>query len=141
VTGHEFTTFYVPIVPTLRGEPAPAAVGLLATSSRDVYVERLDDHTLSLEVERGWLHGTGERIARDTTPFVVDEGIQRPGFTAYVRAVTADGRPETVDFVFDEVLEHRSTRLLYFEEGSIELFSPPPIGEVVTLESNLPGIR
>lgn len=140
VNGHEFTTFYAPVVPAVRGEPAPGRIGLLATSNRDVHVERLDGNTLRLEVDGGWLLSAGERIARDTTPFSVGEEVRRPGFLARVLRITEDGRPATVEFVFDEVLEHPSTRFLYFDEGRIVPFEPPAEGEVHTLEANLPAI-
>jgi len=138
VNGHEFTTFYAPVVPTLSGDPAPGRIGLLATSSRDVHVLRTDERSLELEVEGGWLLAAGERIARDATPFQVGEQVDRPGFSAEVLEITPDGRPARVAFVFDEVLEHPSTRLLYFRDGAIELFEPGSVGSSQTLESNLP---
>ncbi|MCP4808092.1 MAG: hypothetical protein GY913_31450 [Proteobacteria bacterium] len=140
VNGMEFSTFYVTLMPQVEGRQGPEAIGLLAPMFRDVTLTGVDEHTLDIHVDQGWLLATGERIARDATPFEVGETIDRPGFQARVDEVTADGRPLDVRFTFDRPLDDPEHVWMCWLDGLVSPCSPPSPGETLTLAATLPSI-
>jgi hypothetical protein len=113
------------------GVPHPKHVNWLATASSDVKVTRLDEHTLRIEPERGFLYSAPEQHYRgDTRSLPAGSRVELTVFTATVVSTLPDGRPKAVDFRFAHSLEDGAKlRVVSFENGSLETTSAPKVGE------------
>ncbi len=138
VNGEAFSTFYMAVLPPATGRNGPARTGILAPIVRRVEVTRTGERALEVRVDQGWLASTSERIVRDDTPFVVGQSIRRPGFTAEVLELTADGRPLRMRFTLES---DPDLRLWCWEDGRFQPFELPALGETRALEPSLPDIR
>jgi hypothetical protein len=139
----------------LSGGPVPPRAHVLGSGLMPVHVERPDARTLVLRAEGGYLPAPGsvgrngappapldqhhilgifDRLYRDGA-FVPGTRIPMAGVTVEVAAVTADGRPLTVVFRFDETLEHPGYRWLRGRDGGFVPFDVPAVGASVNLGS------
>jgi len=136
VSGQEFPVAYTPIVRWVEGVPAPRRTALLASFASDNRVVRLDERTLLIEPERGFLADGSDRLERSLDPpFTVGDRIAMPDFTAEVRTVTDDGRPRSVVFRFNRPLEDPQYRWLKWGEQGAEAFELPAVDETVVVET------
>jgi hypothetical protein len=112
------------------GVPHPKHINWLATASSDVKVTRLDERTLRIEPERGFLYSAPEQHYRgDTRSLPEGSRVELTTFTATVIATLPDGRPKTVDFRFDQGLDDRTKlQLVSFENGRLETTRAPQVG-------------
>jgi hypothetical protein len=113
------------------GVKHPEQLNWLATASSDVKVTRLDERTLRIEPERGFLYSAPEQHYRgDTRSLPAGTRVELTLFTATVRSNMTDGRPKVVDFHFKRSLDDwRQLRVVQFNNGSLETTSPPRVGE------------
>jgi hypothetical protein len=121
---------YLPIVQSLQS-PATAyrRVALLTSMFSDNLIERESLDTLVLTASGGMVRTTVEQLLRSPdAPFKVGDRIDRPDFTAIVRSITADGRPERVAFQFNAALESPEYRWMAWTEEGAKQFEPPAIG-------------
>lgn len=112
----------------------PAKIRTLGETVQAVQVRRIDLHTLEVEVAEGYLGAPPYQIAwiaGDTRPagFSVELGDSR----FEVMAATEDGRPRRVHARFAEPLESRSYRWVAWRRDRFVAFTPPQVGESVTL--------
>jgi hypothetical protein len=119
----------------LDGLPIPAYTRVLAPSDPDsVAVSRPDAQTLVVRPAHGYLALSADRLARSSDhPMSVGDKVELTGMTAEVTALTDDGRPAEATFRFSVPLEDPSLRWLAWGNPSYVLFTPPPIGETITL--------
>jgi hypothetical protein len=142
----------------LRAQSAPSSIRVLAPGYAPVGVTRLDDRTLLVRVEHGYLAPPGllvepgpgrspafhvayvyqqlDRFFRaEGFPMVPGDRVALTGMRAEVIAVTEDGRASDVRVRFAQPLEDPSVRWLSWDwttRGYVP-FVPPAIGATVRL--------
>ena len=126
-----FFAHYLQIVRALRGEPIPAHVRVLAPGTCAIDVLRIDDRTLEIRPEKGFLSAPFDALFRGRrNPMVPGETINLSGMTVEILEIGTDGRPRSAAFRFDTPLEDRRLRWLRWDDGHYAAFVPPPVGEV-----------
>jgi hypothetical protein len=115
-----------------EGMPAPRAVRTLAPGVLPVTVRRTDDRTLEVEPQAGYLILLDRLFRNEQHPLQLGENVRLARMTATVLAIE-DGRPRNVAFRFETPLEDSSLRWLSFQAGEFIPWTPPPVGEEVTL--------
>jgi hypothetical protein len=112
-----------------KGTPLPERFRWLATSVSELFVERLDEHTLKLRPEGGYLASPTQRMFRSADRrFQVGERAHCSDVSFEVTGVTADGRPAEVVARFVKSIDDPS--LLWLQWGKREYvpFTPPRVG-------------
>ncbi len=122
----------------LNGRAMPRSIRGLAVGPSAVTARRLDERTLEVSMERGFLAGPLGPLFRDPRQrFSEGERFRVPGMTATVLELTAEGTPATVRFRFDEALEDPRRRWVRYRDGRFEPFTPPPVGRSTDLPAAL----
>jgi hypothetical protein len=117
-------------------QPSPQAVRALAPGLHPMIIKRTDEQTLEVQPLCGYLTLADRIFCNEQFPLRVGDQVQLARMTATVLAVTDDGRPQAVAFRFAAPLEAPSLRWLCFQAGEYVPWSPPSVGEEVTLESH-----
>jgi len=126
---------YLPINQELAGLPVPAHVRFLAPYQPPVEIDRVDDRTLVVRPSGGYLKSAWDQLARnDRHPMSLGERVELTGMTAEVTAMTDDGRPAEATFRFERPLEDAAHRWLSWGPNGYEAFTPPGVGERVTID-------
>ena len=126
-----FFAHYLQIVRALRGEPIPARVRVLAPGTGTVDVMRIDDWTLEIRPEKGFLSAPFDALFRGRhQPLDPGEKIELSGLTVEILEVAADGLPGVATFRFDRPLEDPGLRWLRWDDGRYAAFVPPEVGQV-----------
>ena len=150
-----FVSVFGRLIQGLRGLPVPARVLVLGSGIHPIEVVRLDDRSILVRPEGGFLALPGsprpgheatqpafdvrylfqllDRLYRDTSLMRRGEQIELTGVTVEVEAVTPDGRPAGVSFRFDRRVDDPSLRWLRWQHGVYVPFTIPAVGETVTL--------
>jgi len=116
---------YVQTARAARHVPRPAHLYWLSSASSETQVQRLGPRELHVTQQGGFLSRPEETHYRaDARSLPVGARVQRAGLTAVVTATTADGRPRSVSFRFDEPLE--SERYAFYEYRAGELIRVVP---------------
>ena len=103
---------YLPIYRAARGIPHARSQRWLATATTELLVERLDDQTLRVTADRGFMLSTSERLLRSPdNPLAVGDVVETPEMQVRI-AETVDGRPKTIEARFHVPLEDPSLRWL-----------------------------
>lgn len=138
INGMDVMTFYFSLIPELEGRPRPKYTCQLASMFDGNTVERVDETTLALRPDRGFLAFDGDRLLRDTSaPFRVGEGIRRPEVEARVLETTPDGLPSLVHFDFGVALEDESLRWFVWRNGELVPFDVPAVGQRVEVPATM----
>jgi hypothetical protein len=116
-----------------EGMASPRSIRALAPGSGPVTVKRTDDRTLEAWPHGGYLSFPGNLFRNEQHPLQVGEQVHLARMTATVLEVE-DARPRVVAFRFESSLEHSSLRWLRFQEGEFVRWTPPRVGDEVTLE-------
>jgi hypothetical protein len=141
VNGIDLVTIYLPSILEERGLPVPRHTAQLASAFSQLRLRRVDPRTLEITAGDGFLERDADRLMwSPTRPFRAGQTRQRPGYTARVLRVTADGRPRTVRFRFGVPLEHPSLLWRVFQDGALRPLSLPPPGEEVDLPPSAASI-
>ncbi|HSD66861.1 MAG TPA: hypothetical protein VLF95_09180 [Vicinamibacteria bacterium] len=137
----EMTTFPPWMQRQVSGVPLPAHMRVLATCFAQVHVARLDERTLRVRPEKGFLDHDWLRMVRGLSrPFRPGDEVVLSGLRARVREITGDGRPAEVDFTFDVPLEDPSLLWTRLQAGGTLIpWSPPAVGESQLRPSIAPG--
>lgn len=125
------------------GQPLPRRLRALVSSRlRTVEVRRLDERTLVLRPEAGFMHGLADPLVRGPDqPLTLGQQITLPGMAVEITEIGPERRPTEAVFRFDVPLEDKSLRWLQWRDGRFELFIPPPVGQRVTLPGGKFGLR
>jgi hypothetical protein len=124
----------LPLLRTLDGMPAPRHTRVLAPALPRVTVRRLDDRTLSIRPERGYLSWILDQLFRgEHQPLALGQKVALTGMTVEITALTEDDRPAEATFQFDRSLEDASLYWLCYRENGFEPFTPPAVGESVEI--------
>ncbi len=126
----------LPLLRTLDGLPVPRHTRVLAPALPRVTVRRLDDRTLSIRPERGYLSWILDQLFRGKhQPLALGQKVVLTGMTVEITALTDDGRPAEATFRFDRPLEDASLYWLCYRDKGFEPFTPPAVGESVELRA------
>jgi hypothetical protein len=120
-----------------KGIPKPGGTRILATTFREVSVTRIDEVTLRVRPDGGFLAHDMHRLARGPSrPFHGGEVVEVSNLTATVTEITSDGRPRTVEFRFRAPLE--SPEWLWMRGQGVRLvdWTPPKVGETVVVPAS-----
>ncbi len=149
---------YVSTARALQNKTAPSQYRVLGSSNYPMLVSRLDERTLRVMPERGFVPPPGtpdpaapeirppaiapvyvigmfDQLVRDfeTHPFKPGERISLTGLDINITRVNEAGRPLEADFVFERPLEDDSFLWLRWDENGFLPFSLPAVGQSVTL--------
>jgi hypothetical protein len=114
-------------------QPRPRHLYWLASASSAIEVRRPDADRLSVRPAEGFLFAPLEQHYRGAVRSLrAGSEVALSRMTARVTSVTADGRPQAVDFTFREPLESDAYVFLRWHEGRF-VPSTLPIGDNVTL--------
>jgi hypothetical protein len=112
------------------GRPVPVRVRVLAPAIPSVLIRRLDERTLAIRPERGYLKWVLDQVFRsERRPLARGDRVRLTGMTAAVTALTSDGRPAEATFRFDVPLESPTLFWLCFRGDTFEPFTPPAVGQ------------
>ena len=133
-SGMPFLQVYLPVVRMVHGQPVPARAYTLAPSNSGLQISRTDPRTLVIRARQGYLTAPLDGLFRDGQhPMRPGQIVELEGMSVEVLAMTADLRPLEASFRFDQPLEHSELAWFVHRDGAIASFSPPSIGETVTL--------
>ena len=128
------TLCYIPVTRAASHEPRPRALRLLATGLQSVSVKRVDELTLLVEPEDGFYATEGEQMTRSPTlPFAAGDSVSLTDMSVKVLSVNEAGRAMSAEFRFKVPLEDPTLLWMHFNAGSLEPWTPPGLGERVTL--------
>jgi len=140
VNGVDLLTIYMPMIRIAEGGVVPRRMALLSSQLTGSTVLRVDDRTLLIRPDGGFLSHAGDCLLRDrTAPFEPGERIRTASFEVEVTQVTDDGRPAEAAFRFDDPLDAEPFRWVYFRGGRLEPFPLPAPGASLRVEPSLPG--
>lgn len=128
---------YVHVMRESRRQPRPARLYWLANAWTAVTLERIDERTLRVIPEGGFLRYEIDQMVRSPRlrPFAVGDRVALSGLTIEVEEVTADGRPSRVLAHFDRVLEDPLLVWRRWEGKTYVPYQPPPPGARDTVPS------
>jgi hypothetical protein len=127
---------YVSMARKLAGGPVPRHIHVMAVGDQNLMITRVDERTLLVRPERGFLSDQFSRLFRGD-PFEVGTRVRWVHAWIEVVELTNDLRPAVVRFTFDEPLESTRYRWMYFHGRALQPFALPVVGANVTVA---PGV-
>jgi hypothetical protein len=125
----------------LEGRSVPRRIRTLAPAIPAVAIRRLDERTLAIRPEGGYLRFVLDRVFRsERRELALGERVKLTGMTVTITALTADGRPDEATFRFDEPLESPSFVWLCFRGDGFEPFTPPAVGQEVEIPFDVKAV-
>lgn len=113
----------------LQGRPFPAELRYLYAGLGALTVVRVDDRTLELRPDAGWLYAPLDRLFRaEADRFRAGDRVDCGTMAVEVTAVSDDGRPLVARLRFDRPLEHPDFAWVSWEAGGPVRFELPEIG-------------
>ncbi len=116
-----------------EGIPAPRAVRALAPGMGGLTVRRTSDRTIEVIPHNGYVNFPDSLLRNEKYPLKIGEQVYLARMTATVLTIE-DERPKNVGFSFETPLEDESLRWVQFQAGEYVPWTPPAVGEEVTLE-------
>ena len=124
---------YIVILRASEGRPLPPT-RWLSTGTSDVTVTRLDDRTLRVRPEGGFIPFVSERMLRRLDhPFTRGQTIHLTGMDVLVDEVEPDGRPAVIRARFDRSLDDPSLHWGAWRGTGFVPWAPPAVGASVVL--------
>ena len=112
-----------------RGVPRPAHVYWLATASSPLALTVIDDHTLSMRPERGFLLSEPERHYRgDPSKLAPGTRVQLSEMEVEIMDSTPDRRPASAQFHFREPLSSPRYLFVRYQDGRFAPWRAPAPG-------------
>ncbi len=125
---------YFSMLQTLAGQPIPRHTRMLASSATPLEITRIDERSLSIRPEGGFIQDMFSRLVRGpSSPLRVGDTVEVTGMRVEVIGTDSERRPDRALFRFDVPLEDESLRWLQYRDGLYVPFIPPAVGETVTL--------
>lgn len=133
-----FCVMTSPLIWASDNAPMPKHMRVLSSSLfQPVDVYRTDAQTLVVRPTPGFLAWMDDRLCRgEDRPMTLGQTVELTGMSVEVAAMTWDGRPAEAVFRFDKRLEDPSLRWLQWKDGGFVPFTPPAIGESVTVKAS-----
>ena len=121
---------YIPIMRQSRGEVRPAHLYWLATATTAVTIERLDERTLRVTPDGGFLRYEIDQMVRSPVarPFAAGDRVELTGVVIEIESVTSDGRPRTAIAHFAAPLEDPRYVWRRWQGHTYVAYTPPAIG-------------
>jgi hypothetical protein len=116
---------YIPIMRASENRPRPAHLYWLATATTAVTFERIDERTLRVTPEGGYLQYEIDRMMR-ARPFAAGDRIPLTGLEIEIERVTSDGRPASILAHFSVPPE--SFTWLRWQGKTYVPYHPPAVG-------------
>jgi hypothetical protein len=130
------TLLYPVFIADARSQPMPASFYSLYAGASRLQVSRVDDQTLEITPDRGYLATAMERGRRSLDdPFTTGQTLELRHMQVEVTAVDTKGAPRTVRFRFDTSLADPHWQLLAWHRGKPIPWKPPPVGSTAALAS------
>ena len=124
---------YVVILRASEGRPLPPT-RWLATGTSDVAITRVDERSLRVRPDGGFIPFVSERMLRRLDrPFARGQRIRLDGVDVDIVDVTADGRPAEIVARFDRPLEDPKLHWAAWHKSGFVPWTPPPVGARVVL--------
>jgi hypothetical protein len=121
---------YLQAARAYTGRERPDHLYWLATASSPISLTRIDNRTLRVTPEQGFIFSPPERHYRaDYRSLAVGRTVSLSGLQITVRTLTADGRPATAEFQFGSPLESDHYQFLRWNNGMFRPFPLPAIGQ------------
>ena len=125
---------YLPAIRLLNHEPYPRATRTLASCFTELEITRIDERSLSIRPKGGFINAPFDPLVRgEAYPMRAGQIVKLDRMSVEVTKLTKDNRPAEAIFRFDTPLEDSSLRWLHSENMEYVPFTPPPIGETITL--------
>jgi hypothetical protein len=127
----------LPTLQALNGRPVPRRILALSSGPTSLELERTDERTLRVTLERGLFSGPLGRLFHETSqPFEVGQRIDLAGSEIQILSLTgteSDGSPGMLLYRFQNPLEDPSMRWVRWQDGRYVAFAPPALGEIISL--------
>ncbi len=118
----------------MEGLSVPRHMRVLAPAILSVTIRRLDDRTLAIAPEGGYIRFPLDQVFRnEVRGFAVGDQVKLTGMTVTIVSLTDDGRPGEATFLFDVPLESPSLLWLCYRKNGFEPFTPPAVGQVIEI--------
>ncbi len=129
---------YLTIRRAADGLSTPAHLRVLGPSLHNVTCERIDERTLLIRPDGGYLLEPMDTLCRGPNhPLRAGDVIELSDMTIEITDETPDGRPAAARFRFNVPLEDPSLLWVAWRDGQFEPFTPPAIGERLVLRGLL----
>jgi len=113
----------------LNGQSVPRYTRVLAPAFPSVTIRRLDERTLAIRPQGGYLKWVLDQVFRsERRQLALGEQVRLTGMSVTITSLTADGRPAEATFRFDVPLESPSLLWLCYRAGGFEPFTLPEVG-------------
>ena len=130
---------YLSLLRHATGRPIPFAVTPLGLGTRGLTLARTAERTLRVKQDGGFLVGLTDQLTTDgSARWAPGTRLHLTGLTIEVVEVTSDGRPQTVDFIFDRALDHASLRFVAWNGDTLIPFDVPRVGRWRRVEARDP---
>jgi len=124
------------IVGRLEGSAVPARARALSAGPEPVEIARLDQRTMRVRVPGGLYRGFLGRLFRDPRrPLAPGARVELSDLSVEIAASTGDGRPAEMIFRFAVPPEDPSLVWVAWQDGRYVPFTPPAIGDTVTVKA------
>ncbi|WP_406700767.1 hypothetical protein V5E97_18425 [Singulisphaera sp. Ch08] len=125
----------------MDGQSVPRYLRVLAPAIPSVTIRRLDDRTLAIAPEAGYLRFPLDQVFRsERRRFALGDQVRLTGMTVKIVSLTDDGRPAEATFRFDVPLESSSLLWLCFRGSGFEPFTPPAVGQETQIRFDLKAL-
>jgi hypothetical protein len=127
---------FIPLIRATRAQAIPRTVRLFATAGSAMTLTRQSERELRVRPADGFLAPGADRVFRsERYPMKPGEKVELSDMTITITALRSDGNPSEAAFVFREALESSKHLWLAWDQHGCHSFSPPRIGETVTLKA------
>jgi hypothetical protein len=128
----------LPLLQDLNHGTVPRHTRVLAPAFPAVTIRRVDDRSLAIRPEKGYLRWPMDRVFRsEHRPLRLHEKVVLSGMSVEITELTEGGDPAEALFRFDAPLEDRAFRWLCYRDKGYETFTPPGQGETVVIRVGL----
>jgi hypothetical protein len=126
---------YIPFSRQSRYQPRPPHLYWLTTATTAVTFERLDERTLRVTPEGGFLRHQVDQMTRSPRArrFVVGDRVALSGLELEIETVMPDGRPQSVLARFAASADDPALTWLRWQGQSYVAYRPPAVGSRETL--------
>ena len=131
------SAFYTGLIPYLREDadrPVPRSVRVLTTTMQTVALERIDERTVSVRPEGGYLLGLESLFRSRAHLLELNQRIELPDVKIQITELTQQGNPAEARFQFVAPLEDDSLTWFTWHDGQYKRFTLPPVGGTITLD-------
>ena len=121
---------YVGLLRHVSGRPTPRAITPLALGTRGLTLLRTGERSLRVRQDGGFaLQPTETLTCQAGRAWSAGTHVRLSDLTVEIIDLTADGRPQTVDFIFDRALHDASLRFTEWNGYTLVPFEVPGLGK------------